>query len=89
MPELGYRVLRLLCVVVQSVPQGTNLGLVGLLGMLASGRCAGEQISAFRRRAGGAGIPRAGGARSTTNARRGAGQGDMARGAKAARRARP
>jgi hypothetical protein len=38
MPELVYRVLGLLCVVVESVPQGTNLGLVGLLWMLVSGR---------------------------------------------------
>jgi hypothetical protein len=38
MPELVYRVLGLLCVVVESVPRGTNLGLVGLLWMLVSGR---------------------------------------------------
>jgi hypothetical protein len=38
MPELVYRVLSVLCEVVKTVPQGTNLGLVGLLWMLVSGR---------------------------------------------------
>ena len=38
MPEAVYRMLALLCSVVGAVPIGTNLGLVHLLWMLASGR---------------------------------------------------
>src|SRR5437879_919436 len=38
MSELVYRVLSVLCGVVAGVPQGTNLGLVGVLWMLVSGR---------------------------------------------------
>ena len=38
MPETVYRVVTLLCAVVQTVPIGTNLGLVEVLWMLVSGR---------------------------------------------------
>ena len=38
MPDAVYRMLRLLCTVVEAVPIGTNLGLVHLLWMLVSGR---------------------------------------------------
>jgi hypothetical protein len=38
MPEAVYRVVTLLCAVVQTAPVGTNLGLVEVLWMLVSGR---------------------------------------------------
>ena len=38
MHETVYRVMSLLCAVVAAVPLGTNLGLVGVLWMLVSGR---------------------------------------------------
>jgi hypothetical protein len=38
MPEAVYRMLTLLCSLVAACPTGTNLGLVHLLWMLASGR---------------------------------------------------
>lgn len=38
MQETVYRVMSLLCAAVRAVPIGTNLGLVGVLWMLVSGR---------------------------------------------------
>ena len=38
MPEAVYRTMQLLCTVVAACPLGTNLGLLHLLWMLASGR---------------------------------------------------
>src|SRR6266487_5332473 len=38
MPEAVYRMLRLLCTLVEALPIGTNLGLLHLLWMLVSGR---------------------------------------------------
>ena len=43
MPEAGYRMLALLCSVVGAVPSGTNLGLLHLVWMLASGRRLGSR----------------------------------------------
>src|SRR3954453_22578456 len=38
MPDVVYRMMTLLCTLVGAVPIGTNLGLLHLLWMLASGR---------------------------------------------------
>src|SRR5947207_2668458 len=43
MPEAVYRMLTLLCALVERVPVGTNLGLLHLLWMLVSGRLLGSR----------------------------------------------
>ena len=47
MPEAVYRMLTLLCRLVAACPVGTNLGLLQLLWMLASGRLLGARGALF------------------------------------------
>src|SRR5688500_8088812 len=47
MPEAVYRMMAVLCALVGGVPVGTNLGLLHLLWMLASGRLLGSRGAVF------------------------------------------
>jgi hypothetical protein len=75
MPEAVYRMMTLLCALVRTLPVGTNLGLLHLLWMLASGRLLASRGALF------AGLHESGlSARATRRAWAALGQGDWSSG---------